>query len=60
MRAVLQVLYHFDQLLSQMLVLWPSPSRFHLATLQRILAFLAFSEWPSYSPAELQRTALPP
>ena len=44
----------------QLLVLRPSPSRFHLATLQRIFAFLAFSEWPSYSQAEFRRTTLPP
>ena len=43
-----------------MLAARPSPSRPHLAALQRVFAFLAFSERPAYSPAEFQRVALPP
>ena len=60
MNAVLQTLFHSDQLCSGVLASRPSPSRPHLAALQRVFAFLAFSERSVYSPAEFQRDALPP
>ncbi|XP_043234034.1 ubiquitin carboxyl-terminal hydrolase 35-like [Amphibalanus amphitrite] len=60
MNAVLQALFHSDQFRSEVLAARLSPSRPHLAALQRVFAFLAFSERPAYSPAEFQRVALPP
>ena len=60
MNTVLQTLFHSDQLRGEVLAARPSPSRPHLAALQRVFAFLAFSERPVYSPGEFQRTALPP
>ncbi|KAF0288086.1 Ubiquitin carboxyl-terminal hydrolase 38 [Amphibalanus amphitrite] len=60
MNTVLQALFHSDQLRGEVLAARPSPSRPHLAALQRVFAFLAFSERPVYSPGEFQRTALPP
>ena len=60
MNAVLQVLYHSDQLRSEVLASRPSPSRPQLAALQRVFAFLAFSKRPSYSPVEFQLAVLPP
>ena len=58
--AVLQALFHSDQLCSEVLSVRPSPSRPHLAALQRVFAFLAFSQRPAHSPVEFQRAALPP
>ena len=60
MNAVLQALFHSDQLCSKVLVARPSPIQHHLAALQYVFAFLAFSERPTHSPAEFQRVALPP
>ena len=60
MNAVLQALFHSDQLCSEVLAVRPSPSRPHLAALQRVFAFLAFSQRPAHSPVEFQRAALPP
>ena len=60
MNAVLQALFHLDQLCGEVLAVRPSTSRPYLASLQHVFAFLVFSERPAYSPAEFQRTVLPP
>ena len=60
MNTVLQALYHSLQLRSEVLASRPSLSRPHLAALQRVFAFLAFSERPAYSPEQFQQAALPP
>ena len=60
MNAVLQALFHSDQLCSKVLAARPSSSQPHLAALQRVFAFLAFSERSAYSPAEFHHVALPP
>ena len=60
MNAGLQALFHTDELRSEVLAARSTPSQPHLAALQRVLAFLAFSDRPTYSPDELQRVALPP
>ena len=60
MNAVLQALFHSDQFRREVLTACSSPKRRHLAALQRVFAFLAFSERTAHSPAEFQRQALPP
>ena len=60
MNAALQALFHSDQLCGEVLAARPSLSRPHPIAPQRVFAFLAFSERPTYRPAEFQRVALPP
>ena len=60
MNAVLQALFHSQQFCNEVLAVQSTSSRSHLAALQRVFVFLAFSERPAYDPAEFQRIALPP
>lgn len=58
--AALQVLFHSAELCNGVLATRPAPSQPHLAALQQAFAFLAFSERPTYSPADFHQVALPP
>ena len=60
MNAMVQALFHSDQLRSEVLAARPQPTQQHLAALQRVFAFLAFSERPAFSPFEFQEVSLGP
>ena len=60
MNAVLQALYHSNQFRSEVLEARPTASQPHLAAIQRVFAFLAFSERPACNAGDFQRAVLPP